>query len=146
MLQRAPTVCVCEVSEVLVWVSHHLRRFSFPSSYVAQRWGRIFVPAKGNHVKGIGGLISQHEPNCLKFIFHQSKLGPRLLAWVLNFRALTLKFLMFFWPISALSDLVGRIHFSTKKSIRTWGSNRRILKLHCWTSTSKHYSSSFHGI
>jgi hypothetical protein len=57
-----------------------------------------------------------------------------------------LKFLLFFLPISTISDLVGGIHFSTKKSMRTWGSNHRILKLPCWTSTSKNYSSSFHGI
>jgi hypothetical protein len=37
-------------------------------------------------------------------------------------------------------------HFSTKKSMKTWGSNHRILKLPCWTSTSKNYRSSFHGI
>jgi hypothetical protein len=29
--------------------------------------------------------------------------------------------------------------------MRTWGSSRRILKLPCWTSTSKNYNSSFHG-
>jgi hypothetical protein len=30
--------------------------------------------------------------------------------------------------------------------MKTWGSNHRIFGLPCWTSTSKNYSPSFHGV
>jgi hypothetical protein len=58
---------------------------------------------------------------------------------------LTPKIPSIFLPIFAVSDLLGGIHFFTKKSMRTWGSNHRILMLPCWTSTSQ-TCSSFHGI
>jgi hypothetical protein len=39
-----------------------------------------------------------------------------------------------------------RIIFSKNQSMRTWRSDHRISKLPCWTSISKTYSMSFHGI
>jgi hypothetical protein len=65
-----------------------------------------------------------------------------VLKWLLE--NLTPKIPCVFLPISAIFDLLGGIHFYTKKSMRTWGSNCR--KLPCWTSTSENYSSSFHAI
>jgi hypothetical protein len=44
-----------------------------------------------------------------------------------------------FWPS-------WRIPLLYQKKMRIWRSNHRILKLSCWTSTSKNYNSSFHGI
>jgi hypothetical protein len=45
---------------------------SFPSyymaAYMAQKWRQTFGPTQGNWVKVWGGPISQHGPDCLKFI------------------------------------------------------------------------------
>ena len=44
------------------------------------------------------------------------------------------------------SNIVGETTFSRKLNIKNDVSNHRILKLPCWTSISKSYSPSFHGI
>jgi hypothetical protein len=86
-------------------------------------------------------------PLCAKWCFFQGSIhlvNMRFCGHVLNssrnknlksfnpYLLLTPKILSIFLPISTVSDLFGEIHFSTKKSMRTWGSNCRILKLPCW--------------
>ena len=72
-------------------------------------------------------------------------------AWIINCLSpkwyLTPKIpCVFFLPNSVVSDIVGGIIFFINHCMGTWGSNHRIFNLPCWTSTSKSYNLSFHGI
>jgi hypothetical protein len=66
-----------------------------------------------------GVLSPKHFHSILFFIFVSLCQGTRAILLFLVNNFLTSKILSIFLPISAVSDLVGGVHFSTKKSMRT---------------------------
>jgi hypothetical protein len=111
---------------------------SHQPEFVVRVWLRgVSSCSCGNHMRIFGGLYENigglHENsggivNCNG----GAPLTPKIPSiFFTNFYS--------FWP-------TWRNLFLYQKSMRTWGSNCKILKLPCWTSTFKNYSSSFHGI
>jgi hypothetical protein len=122
---------------------------------------KIFIPRKSNEdqisqktrlgYKGLYNHFNQIDLDQILLTKLVSYLwGPLLVGPTKMTKVNPLKFLLFFltnfysfWPTWRNPFLD---HFSTRVKKFSWGSNCRILKLPCWTSTSKNYSSSFHGI
>jgi hypothetical protein len=64
------------------------------AAYMAQKWCQTFGPAQGNWIKVWGGPISQHGPDCLKFISSfklDLYLGPRALYFEIQLWTQTLQ-------------------------------------------------------
>jgi hypothetical protein len=102
-----------------------------------QKWLRRFTRSPSRRIMGwlvlyLTNYIIRHYTNVVEQKIFFFILTPKIPSiFLTNFCS--------FWPS-------WRNPFLYQKNMRTWGINCRVLKLLCWTSTSKNYSSSFLGI